>query len=114
MTQTEMQAIMADVFDECNKLRGAGQKEYAHIQENAFANFERLAADLEMDRKKILWVYAMKHRDGIASYIKGHKSQRENVRGRINDLIVYLCLLRGMIDEEEDNLIVKEPNVIQV
>jgi hypothetical protein len=101
MTQGEMQAVMADVFAECNRLRGEGQREYAHLQSNAFANFERLAEDLELDRKHILWVYAMKHRDGIASYIKGHKSQREDVRGRINDLIVYLCLLRGMIDEED-------------
>ena len=102
MTQGEMQEVMVGVFEECNRLRGAGQKEYAHLESNAFANFERLAEDLELDRKKILWVYAMKHRDGIASYIKGHKSQREDVRGRINDLIVYLCLLRGMIDEEEE------------
>ena len=104
MTQAEMAEVMADVFNECQALRGAGQKEYAHLQSNSFANFERLATDLEIDRKHILWVYAMKHRDGIASYIKGHKSQRENVRGRINDLIVYLCLLRGMIDEEEGTL----------
>ena len=101
MTQSEMEQVMADVFLECQGLRGAGQKEYAHKIDNAFANFERLAEDLEMDRKMILWLYAMKHRDGIASYIKGHKSQREDVRGRINDFIVYLCLLRGMIDEEE-------------
>ena len=103
MTQADMADVMAHVFEECSALRGAGQKEYAHLESNAFANFERLATDLEMDRKKVLWVYAMKHRDGIASYIKGHKSQREDVRGRINDLIVYMCLLRGMIDEEEKN-----------
>ena len=101
MTQEEMVHVMSDVFNECQMLRNAGQKEYAHKVSNAFANFERAADDLDMDRKKILWVFAMKHRDGIASYLQGHTSQRENVRGRINDLIVYLCLLRGMIDEED-------------
>jgi len=101
MTQKQMAEIMDTVFAECNTFRAAGQKEYAHNEENAFANFERLAEDLGLDRKEILWVYAMKHKDGISSYIKGHKSQREDVRGRINDLIVYLCLLRGMIEEEE-------------
>lgn len=101
MTMAEMENVMQRVFDECNQLRNAGQKEYAHDTKNAFANFERLATDLDIDRKLVLWVYAMKHRDGITSYIQGHKSQRENVRGRINDLIVYLCLLRGMIDEDE-------------
>jgi len=102
MTQGDMANLMTEIFGECNKFRAAGQKEYAHDEDNAFANFERLAKDLGMDRKMILWVYAMKHRDGIAAYIKGHKSQREDVRGRINDLIVYLCLLRGMIDEETE------------
>jgi len=101
MKMSEMQGVMADVFEECNQLRGAGQKEYAHNEDNSFANFERAADDLGLDRKKVLWVFAMKHRDGIASYLQGHTSQRENVRGRINDLIVYMCLLRGMIDEEE-------------
>ena len=53
-----------------------------------------------MDRKKVLWVFALKHRDGIASFLKGHVSQREDVCGRINDFIVYLFILRGMIEED--------------
>ena len=30
--------------------------------------------------------------------VDGYKSQREDVRGRITDAIVYLCLLWGMVD----------------
>ena len=45
--------------------------------------------------------YLLKHIDGIMSYCKGHKSQREDVRGRIVDVIVYLTLLWGMIDQED-------------
>jgi len=44
----------------------------------------------------------LKHIDGICAYVKGHKSQRENVRGRMTDVIVYLCLLWGMIDDEDN------------
>lgn len=101
MTREQMQKAMDTVFAECQGLRNEGQKEYAHDEDNAFANFERIAEDIGLKREEVLWVYAMKHRDGIVAHIKGHKSQREDVRGRINDLIVYLCLLRGMIDEEE-------------
>ncbi len=90
-------------FEEIMALRNAGQKEYAHDAESPFANFERGAKDMEIDRKKVLWVYAMKHKDGIAAAIKGHTSQREDVRGRINDLIVYLLLLRGVYNEEAGN-----------
>ena len=51
----------------------------------------------------ILWIYLMKDIDGIASYLRGHVSQRENVRGRLTDAIVYLCILWGMINDKEKN-----------
>ena len=101
MTLQQMQEVMTKVFNECDALRGAGQKEYANSVD-AFDNFNRLAAELKLDRKAILTVYARKHWDGIVSFINGHKSQRESVTGRINDMIVYMCLLRGMIEEESD------------
>ncbi len=103
MKQSEVADRMGVLFDnEVMSTREAGQKEYAHDEDNAFANFQRLAADLDMDQKKVLWVYAMKHRDGIASYLNGHTSQREDVTGRIKDLIVYLFLLWCMIEEEKE------------
>lgn len=100
MNKGEMQSVMDKVFDECRALRTAGQQEYAHRDENAFANFERVAERLGLDRKQVLLVYVEKHLDGIHSFVQGHRSQREDVRGRINDLITYACLLRGMIEEE--------------
>ena len=48
-------------------------------------------------------VYLLKHIDGIMAYINGHKSQREGVEGRITDAIVYLLLLRGMVDNNGIN-----------
>ena len=82
-------------------MRQAGQKEYARKQNNAFANFERVAENLDIDRKEVLLVYLLKHIDGICSYVKGHKSQREDIRGRLTDAIVYLCLLWGMVEEDD-------------
>lgn len=99
-SREEMSQIMEQVFEECRQLRGAGQAEYAHRDDNAFANFERLSERMGMSREQVLLVYAEKHIDGIHAWARGHKSQREDVRGRINDLIVYMCLLRGMIEDE--------------
>ena len=82
-------------------MREAGQKEYAQNPSNAFANFERVAEHIDSSKEKILMVYLLKHIDGITSFVKGHKSQREDVRGRITDAIVYLCLLWGMIEDKE-------------
>lgn len=101
MTKTEMAELMDAVFNKCHSFRESGQAEYAHKNENAFANFERVAERLDMDRKKVLLVYLEKHLDGIHSHVNGHKSQREDVRGRLIDLIVYSFLLYGMIESEE-------------
>ena len=86
-------------------MRAAGQQEYARKESNAFANFERVGKNLDISREEVLLVYLLKHIDGICSFVKGHKSQREDVRGRLTDAIVYLCLLWGMINEEEERKI---------
>lgn len=101
MTRTEVADKMWLIFEnEIMQAREDGQKEYSN-GEDAFSNFEGLARELDMPREKVLWVFAMKHKDGIASWLRGHKSQREDVRGRLKDLIVYLFLLWCMIDERE-------------
>ena len=83
-------------------MREAGQKEYARNQNNAFANFERIADYIDTNKQKVLLTYLLKHIDGICSFVNGYRSQREDVRGRITDAIVYLCLLWGMIDDEDN------------
>ena len=89
---------------EISKTRESGQKEYAHHDDNVFANFERVAERLNISPEKVLMVYLLKHIDGITAYIEGHKSQREDVRGRITDIIVYLILLWGMVEEKNNEV----------
>ena len=101
MSQTQMEKLIKKIFQQIQKTREAGQKEYARKQNNAFANFERVAENLDINREEVLLVYLLKHIDGICSYVKGHKSQREDVRGRLTDAIVYLCLLWGMIENDK-------------
>tara|TARA_R100000655_G_scaffold13061_1_gene29537 strand:+ start:92 stop:367 length:276 start_codon:yes stop_codon:yes gene_type:complete len=85
------------------KTRDDGQKEYARDVDNVFANFERVGKYIGVSRERVLMVYLLKHIDGIMAHINGHKSQREDVSGRITDAIVYLLLLRGMIEDNGIN-----------
>jgi hypothetical protein len=94
-----MSLVFDRVVEECRALRSAGQKEYAHDDARTFANFERVAERLAISREAVLLVYLEKHVDGIHSWVKGHRSQRESVKGRINDAIVIL--LRGMVEDHE-------------
>ena len=103
MTQAHMHKFMDHIWGKVIKTRDSGQKEYAHTDKNVFANFERTGNLLGVDREKILMTFFLKHVDGIAAYANGHKSQREDITGRITDAIVYLCLLWAMVDEGEEN-----------
>ena len=100
MKHDHMIELMSDIMTEVIDMHRKGQKEYAMDEDNVFANFERIAEQTGLDRKMVLWTYLMKHIDGIAAYLKGHRSQRENVDGRLTDAIVYLCILWGMIEGE--------------
>ena len=100
MKHEEMLEQIDYIFGEVKRIHTAGQKEYAMNEDNVFANFERISEQTGFDRKMVLWIYLMKHIDGIASFLKGHRSQREDVQGRLTDSIVYLCILWGMIEGE--------------
>ena len=98
MKHDHMIELMSEIMTKIMDTHKEGQKEYAMDTDNVFANFERIAEQAGFNREMILWVYLMKHIDGIASYLKGHRSQREEVQGRLTDAMVYLCILWGMIE----------------
>lgn len=101
MTRDDFQKLLSHIQSAELEVRKAGQAEYAHDDDNCFANFDRVAAHLGITREQALLVYALKHLDGIVAYVKGHKSQREDVRGRIKDLRMYMALLWGMVEERK-------------
>lgn len=101
MNKAQVAELMDLMVEEEHAVRGIAQKEYAHDDQEACANFIRIGRELGLDPKVVLWVYFKKHLDGILAYINGMKSQREDVRGRIKDARVYLVLLRALIEDEE-------------
>ena len=102
MTYKDMQKVVRRQLKQVLKIRDAGQKEYARTEDNVFANFERVSSFTGVTREQALMTYLLKHIDGIMAHINGHKSQREDVSGRITDAIVYLLLLQGMIDDGQN------------
>ena len=102
MKHKQMIELIRKIFLQVKEIHTEGQKEYAMNEDNVFENFERIATQMDINRETILWVYFMKHVDGIASYLKGHRSQREDVTGRLTDAIVYLCILWGMIESQKE------------
>lgn len=68
--------------------------------DDAFANFKRNGELLNLDPTKVWGVYFMKHIDAIQTYIREGEVQSEAIEGRIDDAVLYLLLLRGMLQEK--------------
>ena len=101
MTKEKFDLLANRIWDLILKTRDDGQKEYARNDDDVHANFKRTSSWMGATPMKSMMYYMLKHIDGIIAYINGHKSQREDVRGRITDVIVYLCLLWGMVEEDD-------------
>jgi len=97
------------ILPEIIKTRQSGGQEYARSDENIFANFERVSNTLDITPEEVIMTYTLKHIDGIVAHIKGHVSQREDVRGRITDAAVYLFLLWAyLVKDDSENTDVDE------
>lgn len=100
MTFEEFDKFQDELWKECVEMRNTKGKEYAH-SEDRFANFNRLAEELDVRNILIAWVYTTKHLDSIGSFVKtGKIFSSEGIRGRIVDAIVYLTLIAGMLEED--------------
>jgi len=104
MTREKFRKFMVQVFNtDIQNLYLEGNKEYGS-DSNAFENFEGLSAETGLPRCTVLWILFLKHKDGVSAWLNGHRSQRESVKGRIYDMIVYLFLLLGMLEEVEHEI----------
>src|SRR5437899_1438897 len=100
--------IMNDTLGSLIKLSESKGVEYTghEGQDNVHANFDRLARDLKLPPEKILMVYLTKHLDSIKTYVNRIDTPKnepalpapsEPIEGRIDDAILYLILLKGMV-----------------
>jgi hypothetical protein len=105
MTYEDFDKLVAKMFEE--EIGVGKTKGMEYTQGNRLDNFNRLAKELGVSPKLILWVYLKKHIDSIANYIKKDnegtlEKLSEPIEGRIMDARVYLSLLRGLIVEQKE------------
>ncbi|MBT7091356.1 MAG: hypothetical protein HN932_12875 [Candidatus Marinimicrobia bacterium] len=104
MEQAKFEKFMEDViFPQLRAVRKDGQNEYT-MSDDHFDNFNRMSNDVDIAPRKVLWIFFKKHLDGISNFLRGRTSQREDVRGRIKDAIMYLMLLWGSIEDEKPSV----------
>lgn len=99
MKRTDFAALLLKIQEAEREVREQGQKEYAHSEDNCFANFDSDSGH-GVNRLQSIMTHMNKHYRGIQAYVNGHRSQREDIRGRLKDLRLYAALMWGAIDEE--------------
>lgn len=104
--------ITAATLKEMHKLLVLKGGEYAGDVDR-LANFRRNARALGLPMETVWAVYAAKHWDSIQQYIQdlntGKKRKRlETIESRIDDLLVYLLLLKGIQYERQQVTIQEE------
>jgi hypothetical protein len=97
------------MFNDCKKVLFQKGREYQNTVDdgiNVFENFETTAAELDITREDVLWIFFTKHRNSISKFIKDLKTKEisqieenisEPINGRILDAINYLLLLNAMV-----------------
>jgi len=106
MTNEKFYELVERVLDDCVDIMRSKGDAYAGKDQDKFANFNRLASKLGLNRTKIWMVYFQKHMDALDSFLRGEYNDPEPIEGRIKDAVNYLLLLYGMI--QETNPIAKE------
>lgn len=80
---------------EINNTKGS---DYAG-EADALLNFKRHAAELGLTAEQVWAVYCSKHWDAVMTYVRDGDVKSEPIEGRIDDMILYLFLLRGLVEE---------------
>lgn len=105
MNVEERFKLAKDFLDEvCLPIFKAKGIDYAHSDDDANANFKRIAKSLSRaDTLDVWYVYTCKHLDAIAAYIKTRKLESsELLIHRIADVINYMLIFYTLLVEEEE------------
>ena len=102
MNREDFDKLTNEIWESIMTTRNQGQNEYARTETDVLANFKRIGDWKDETQESVLMTYLLKHIDGMLSYVSGFTSQREDIRGRITDVMVYCMLFWAMVEESED------------
>lgn len=101
MTFEQFDKFQTELLFEVVKMKDTKGKEYAN-SEDRFANFNRLSKELCISNLEVAYVYVAKHLDSIKEAIRTKRfdGRAESLYRRFVDVIVYMTLMAGMVEEE--------------
>jgi len=105
MKHEDYNAMVEATFDNIRELAHKKGGEYSGDVDR-LANFRRNAAALALSMESVWAVYAAKHWDAIMQYVQDintgkTRPRMESLEGRVDDLLVYLLLFKGILREQD-------------
>lgn len=101
MSNKEFHELMVNTFEKCQAIARSKGEDYTKGSKDALANFKEGGIDINIDPKKVAWIFMNKHYQAITNYVKtGGQSESEPIDERIKDMINYLVLMYALIVEE--------------
>ena len=103
MNHQEFSVLVEGTMAELRKLMETKGGEYAG-SEDRLANFKRGAALTGVTPLQVAFIYASKHYDAIATYVRDQatgteRRRSESIEGRLDDLMNYCLLMKGLVAE---------------
>ena len=104
MTNKDFYNLVDSTFKECLEILKKKGEDYTVGSSDALANFKKAGEAIELEPTKIWYIFANKHWQAITNYVRtGGQSESEPIEERIKDMLNYLLLLKGLIQEKKDN-----------
>jgi hypothetical protein len=98
MTNDELIAFFEKTMKEIIELRKVKAVDYSE-PDDAFMTVRRVAQDSGMKPEQVLHIFMTKHYDAVRKHLVDPGPTTEPIDSRINDLIVYLILIKAMLSE---------------
>lgn len=102
MKRSDFNKIWDKVIAECTEINRTKGNDYAG-DSDALRNFKEVAARTGMTPLQCWGVYWAKHVMAVETRVQNGAVESEPIESRINDIIVYMILLRALLEEENEN-----------
>lgn len=105
MNQIEFDEVVNSTIEDIQKLLTVKGGEYAG-SEDRLGNFKRGAELTGVSPLQVLFIYLSKHYDAFATFVRDEASgterpRSESITGRLDDIINYCILAKGLVRESE-------------
>lgn len=99
MNQKDFDKIIGETINSIGELLKVKGGEYSSADDR-LSNFKRGSALTGCTPLQVAFIYASKHFDGIASYVRDpNRPSSEPIEGRFDDLINYCILMKALVRE---------------